>query len=89
MRCQLWDKYKDEKGYGQIRLNRNGPMVWAHRAYYAMFIAPIPEGMTVHHRCGNPSCVNPEHLELATVAENTAEGNRRRVKDGIVNDIPF
>lgn len=74
--CWIWVGYADSKGYGQVWCNNR--MQWAHRIAYVFGVGPIPHGMTVHHRCTNPRCVNPKHLELATVAENTAEGNRRR-----------
>jgi len=37
--------------------------------------------MEVHHECGYPGCVNPDHLTLLTHGENSAEANRRRGKD--------
>lgn len=74
--CQLWQGYRDGKGYGQVSVG--GKPHWAHRVMYALFNGPIPAGETVHHTCGEPSCVNPDHLELLSRAANTAEGNRRR-----------
>lgn len=29
--------------------------------------------MPVHHKCANTLCINPDHLQLVTPAENTAE----------------
>ena len=76
--CWLFTGYCDSKGYGQLWYQ--GRARWAHRISYAAFNGPIPDGLTVDHTCHNPSCVNPEHLRLATMAENTAEGNGRRSK---------
>jgi hypothetical protein len=62
----------DPDGYGRVWLY--GGMVLAHRASFEAFVGPIPEGMEIDHLCYVPSCVNPEHLEPATRAEN----NRRK-----------
>lgn len=81
-RCWIWKGYKDAKGYGQISIE--GRTMWAHRVSYELFRGPIPTNQTVHHECGNPSCINPAHLTLASRAENTAEGNQRNGYRGIV-----
>jgi hypothetical protein len=31
---------------------------------YAMFREPIPKGKLLARTCGNPSCVNPDHLTV-------------------------
>ena len=33
---------------------------------YELARGPLPPGTEVRHSCGNPGCVNPDHLELAT-----------------------
>lgn len=54
--CWEWQKTK-LAGYGICCLGR------AHRVYYELAHGPIPEGYDCHHRCKNPGCVNPDHLE--------------------------
>jgi len=74
--CWLWTGHTDRKGYGQFKWR--GKARWAHRWIYELMVGPIEEGLTLHHKCGNPGCVRPGHLTPLTVSENTAEGNRRR-----------
>ena len=46
-----------------------------HRYIYEKFYGAIPENLIVRHKCDNPKCCNPLHLELGTRLEN----NRDRV----------
>lgn len=66
--CWIWAKAIDRCGYGRISFNGRNDM--AHRVIYESLKADIPQGMQLDHLCRTPSCVNPDHLEPVTQAEN-------------------
>ena len=74
--CWLWTGSLNKEGYGQFWLN--GTMKRAHRLSYELTGQPIPEGHFIRHKCKPKNCINPEHLEPGTPAENTAD----RLRDG-------
>ena len=48
----------------------SGRSTYAYRTVYESVTGePCPPGVA-HHRCENPSCVNPEHLEFITQGEH-------------------
>src|SRR5690606_11075161 len=66
--CWIWAGASWGAGYGQMRVN--GEARLAHRLSYEWHHGPIPDGMLIDHACWNKSCVNPEHLRVATASEN-------------------
>jgi len=77
--CWDWTASKGTKGYGQFSTGtrETQKIEMAHRVSWTLFRGPIPEGLVVRHICRH-KCVNPDHLELGTVAEN----NKDMVRDG-------
>lgn len=74
--CWLWTGGKHSGGYGCFSVG-TGPekrMVGAHRFAYELLVGPIPEGLQLDHLCRQPGCVNPDHLEPVTQAENLRRG---------------
>lgn len=74
--CREWQRQVNEKGYGKVTRKTYGE-VKAHRAAYRVFKGEIPEGYVVMHSCDNPRCINPEHLSVGTLKDNTQDMMRK------------
>lgn len=71
--CWLWTAANDGYlGYG--RFHFAGAKIGAHRFSYLLHRGEIPEGWVVDHLCRVANCVNPDHLEAVTQAENVSRG---------------
>ena len=67
--CWLWTGGRDPRGYGRITVNKKSQL--AHRFSWELAYGPIPgDDVVDHFMCYTPSCVNPDHLRLATSREN-------------------
>lgn len=70
--CWLWTGVIHPRhGYGQIRVD--GVIRRVHRVAFAVFTGTEPGEKLVCHRCDIRNCINPEHLFLGSVRDNSRD----------------
>jgi hypothetical protein len=55
--------------------------------YYEAQYGPVPSGMELDHLCRVKACVNPDHLEPVTHAENMRRGKVAKLTPRQVREI--
>ncbi len=76
--CWIWTGVVQKSGYARFGAGGvSGRNVLGHRWSYERHVGPIPDGYEIDHLCRNKSCVNPEHLEAVTHAENARRSKAR------------
>lgn len=73
--CWLWIGSVNNCGYGGIW--KDGVCAKAHRVSYEMAKGKIPPGLDIDHKCKQRCCVNPDHLEAVTEAENVRRSSTK------------
>jgi hypothetical protein len=75
--CWLWIGANRAGGYGAFYYPSHPSGFITHRPHrvaYEWAKGPIPEGLVLDHLCRVRNCVNPDHLEPVTNAENVRRG---------------
>lgn len=74
--CWPWIGGIANTGYGQMSKRRpdgSWTMVNSHRLSWAEHHGPVPDGLSVLHKCDNRKCCNPGHLFLGDQSANVAD----------------
>lgn len=81
--CWPWKGAIARTGYGHANYPGEMRASSAHRVVYELVVGPVPAGMQLDHICHDPRtcvdvatcphrrCINPNHMKVATPAENT------------------
>ena len=79
--CWIWIGGRTTAGYGLLWVD--GKLQYTHRLSWMWLVGPIPDAYVIDHDhpvrgCGNPSCVNPDHLQA--VPEQVNLWRKRELK---------
>lgn len=79
--CWEWTASKNKWGYGKFGVK--GKHLGSHRVALTLHNnQEIPDGLSVLHRCDNPTCVRPSHLFTGTQKDNMQD---KAAKGRVIN----
>lgn len=79
--CWYWTAGLTTTGYGIFWTGKK--FMKAHRFSYELYKAKIPKSKNpqaycILHKCDNPLCVNPDHLALGSMQDNSSDMVKKR-----------
>ncbi|AGR46660.1 hypothetical protein vBBak6_115 [Bacillus phage v_B-Bak6] len=78
-----------ETKFGHNQITRKGfPLMHVHNYVYRITKGDIPKNNVVRHKCDNPNCINPNHLEIGTQKDNMKDAEirgRAKIRSGSGN----
>lgn len=74
--CWIWQRSVTRDGYAHARVD--GKIRRVHRVMWERTNGAVPSGLELDHLCRVRACVNPDHLEPVSHAENVRRGLRAR-----------
>ena len=80
-KCWPWRGRANQDGYGKFNVPKQGGgyrFTQATRVMVFLTAGPFPKSLLVRHKCDNPICVNPAHLELGTHLDNARDMTDRQ-----------
>lgn len=84
--CWNWTGTIDKSGYPRASLGGTSYKA-LHRASLEMRYGKPLGSQQAHHICGNSHCVNPNHIEPATAAQNVGEMLARRSYEQRIKEL--